>query len=170
MDAHGPGDGDVDEWLEPFLVVDPVAFGFQSVPAHNQVEKQVTEKHHGIPEEHAVGRRVEEYIEAAHGLTKVDQNEGHAHDQGGDGQKFSHDRNATIGLVVVQVIGQDHHHAAGGHPDEIGEVGDVKPPGDVPAHSRDAQPHLQLPQIKQKGRADAAEKDHNPHPIRFTSF
>ena len=104
------------------------------------------------------------------GWPKVHQDEEHAHDQRGDGQKLTQDGDLAVGLVVVQIVGQHHHHASGGHADQEGEVGDVKSPGDIPAHAGDAQAELQLLQVDQEADAGQAEQEDHPCPIPFTSF
>ena len=170
MDTHGPGDRDIDQRLEPPLVVDAVAFGLEHVPADHQVEEQVAVEHDGVVEQHAVGRRVEEHIEGTHGLPEVDQDQQQTHDDGGDGQEFTQNGNLAVGLVVVQIVGQHHHHAPGGDADQVGEVGDVKTPGDVAAHAGDSQTELELHQVEPEAGPDDTQKDDQPSPVPFISF
>jgi hypothetical protein len=126
--------------------VGAVALGFQCVPADHGIEEQVAVEHDSIIEQHGIGRRVKQHVQGPHGLPQVGQNEQQAHDDGSDGQKFTHNSDAAVGLVVVQIVWQDHHHATGGHTHQVGEVGDVKAPGDIPAHAGDTQTELKLHQ------------------------
>jgi hypothetical protein len=109
-------------------------------------------------------------VECPHGLPQVDQNEQQAHDDGGDGQKFTQNGDLAIGLVVMQIVGQHHHHASGGHTDQVGEVGDVKPPGDVPAHAGDTETELELHQVEPEAGTDHTQQDDQPSPVPFISF
>ena len=68
------------------------------------------------------------------------------------GQKLSQDGDPAEGLVVVQIVGQHHHDAPGGHADQKGELGDVESPGDIPAHAGDAQAEVQLLQVDAETR------------------
>jgi hypothetical protein len=137
-----PGDGQVDQRFQPPLVVGAVALGFQHVPADHDVQEQVAVEHDHVPEQHGVGRRVKNHVEHAHGLPEVHQDEEQAHGDRRDGQKFAQDGDPAEGLVVVQVVGQHHHHAPGGHTDQKGELGDVESPGHVPAHAGDAETEI----------------------------
>ena len=69
----------------------------------------------------------------------VNQDEKQAHDDGGNGQELAQNGNLAVGLVVMQIVGQHHHHSPGGNTDQVGEVGDIKPPGNIPAHPGDLQ-------------------------------
>ena len=44
----------------------------------------------------------------------------------------------------MQVIGQYHHDASGGHADQKGEIGDIKSPGGIPAQTGDTQTETEL--------------------------
>jgi hypothetical protein len=60
----------------------------------------------------------------------------------------------------MQIVGQHHHHAPGGHADQVSELGDVESPGHVPAHAGDTQTEFELPEVKQKADTDhAAQQD-----------
>jgi hypothetical protein len=71
----------------------------------------------------------------------------------------------------VQIVGQHHHHAPGGHTDQVGELGDVKAPGDVPAHAGDTETELELHQIEPEAGTDHTQQDDHPSPVvPFISF
>ncbi|VTR70884.1 hypothetical protein DESC_870040 [Desulfosarcina cetonica] len=170
MNAHGPGDGDVNQRFQPTLVVDTVALGFQHVPADHQVEEQVAVEHDGIIKENAVGCRVNQHVEGAHGLPEVDQDEEQAHDDGGNRQKLTQNRDLAIGFVIMQVVRQHHHHASGGHTDQVGEVGNVKSPRDVATHAGDTETELELHHVEAETGSDDTQKDDHPSPVPFISF
>ena len=170
VNTHRPGDGDVDQRFKPALVVNAIALGLQHVPSDDHVQKQVAVEHDGIVEQHAVGRRVQKNVERPHGLPQVDHDKQQTHDDGGDGQKFTQDGDLTIGLVVMQIVGQHHHHSSGGHADQVGEVGNVKSPGDVPAHTGDTETELELHQVKPEAGTDNTQQDNHPPPVPFISF
>ena len=55
---------------------------------------------------------------------------------------------------VMQIIGQDHHHRRGGHPDKKGELSDIETPGNVAAHAGDAEAGSQLNGVAETSDAD----------------
>ena len=69
--------------------MDPVALGFKDVPSDDQVDQQVAVEHQRVVKEDAVERGVQENVYATHRLTKVDQDEQHAHDQRCNGQELA---------------------------------------------------------------------------------
>ena len=72
------------------------------------------------------------------GTAHVDHDEQQAHGHRGHRQEFSQDGDPAEGLIIVQVVRQNHHHRRGRHADQVGELGDIKAPGDVPAQAGDA--------------------------------
>ena len=70
----------------------------------------------------------------------------------------------------MQVIGDNHHNTTCGNTHKKGEIGDVKSPGDVPAHARDLQTVQELINVGDGACAHYGEQKDNPQPIFFTSL
>jgi hypothetical protein len=70
----------------------------------------------------------------------------------------------------MQVIGQYNHHARCRHADEVGELADVKTPGNIPAQARYFEALEELDHVEQKPDSYDAEQKNNPSPIPIASF
>ena len=108
---------------------------------------------------------MEHDVEHALGLPEVHHDEQGAHDHGRHGHEFAEDDHALEFLVVVEIGGQDQHHGRGRHADEIGELRNIQPPGDLTIHARDAETALELVQIDKAAARDDAEQKEQPHII-----
>jgi len=82
---------------------------------------------------------VQDDVHGPHGLTKVYDNKHQTHGYGRNGQEFAQDGNLTEHLVVMEVIRQDQHYPSGRDTDQKGKLGDIKPPGYIPAHAGNTQ-------------------------------
>src|SRR5208337_2485612 len=148
VDADRPGNGDVDEELDPSGRGHVMAFAFQHVPADQDIEQEIAVQDEDIPKHDRVGSGVLEDVEHPVRPPHVHHHEGDTHDYRGHRQEFPQDGDPAEGLVVVQVVRENHHDRGGRHSDQIGKLGDVKAPGDVPAHAGDAQAGGELFQIE----------------------
>ena len=147
MDADGPGDGEVDQDLDPLGGRIPFLLRVQDGPADHDVQEEITVQDDHVPEKDRAGSGIKDHVEGPGRLPEVHDDEGEAHDHRGDGQEFPQDRDLAEGLVVVEVVGQNQHDRRRGHSDQEGELGDVERPGDVPAHAGDAQAVIQLAEV-----------------------
>jgi hypothetical protein len=86
-----------------------------------------------------LGIGVENDVEHPGEIAEIHHDKQPAHDDGCDGQELAQDGDPAESLVVVEVVGQNHHHTGRGHAHKIGELADVKTPGHIPAHPGDSQ-------------------------------
>ena len=63
---------------------------------------------------------------------------------------------------MVEVGGEHEHHSARGHADEVGELGDVQPPGDVAAHAGDGKADVRLEDVHDEAEAKDCAKEAKP--------
>ena len=162
VDGEGPDDGDVDEDLDPLRRLHVVAGGFKGDPADDDVQEEITEQNGHIPEHHGVRRGMQQHVESALRLPEVDHDEEHAHDHGTHGHEFAEDDDPFELLVMVEVGGEHEHHSACGHADEVGELGDVQPPGDVAAHAGDGKADVRLEDVHDEAEAKDCAKEAKP--------
>ena len=170
VDADRPRDGEVDEGLDPFGILDPFILGLQDHPAAEDVEEQIAVQDDHIPEQHGVGGGMEQNVHGPHGLAQVGDDEHQAHGDGRNGHEFAKDDDAAEGLVVMEIIRQHQHQAAGGHPDQKGELGDIHPPGHIPAHAGDTQAVVELLDIAETAHTHYGEQEEHPDPVPRASF
>ena len=82
-----------------------------------------------------------------------------AHADGGYGSKFSENGDFAEDFIVMQVIGQDHHDRRGGHAYQECQLGNIEPPGDIPAHAGDPQAEAELLEIEIGPEGDNRAQD-----------
>ena len=170
VDADGPRDGEVDDRLHPGRRRDALPVALQNRPAGDDVDQQIAVEDHHVPEEDRLGRRVENHVHRPVEAPQVHQDEGEAHDHRGDGQEFPEDGDLPEGLVVVEVVRHHQHHRRSRDTYEKGELGDVEPPRDVPAHAGDPQAVVKLLQVKEKTDPGQEQQERHPDSVSATSF
>ena len=170
VDRDGKRNGQVDKEIDPFRRVYLLPLGGEDHPAAQHVEQQIAPEHAHIPEQHGIGCRVKEHVEAAQRLTEVGHDEHHTHQQRGNGEEFPEDRNPPERLIIVNVIGQYEHHPSRRDADQEGELGDVEPPGDIATHAGERQTGEVLPQVADHRDGDKKAEKGKPHPVVVVSF
>ncbi len=115
-----------------------MALALQHVPADQDVQEQIAVQDDHVPEQDGVGGGVLDDVERPVGTAHVHHDEQQAHGHRGHRQEFSQDGDPAEGFIIVQVVRQNYHHGRGRHADQVGKLGDIKAPGDVPAQAGDA--------------------------------
>ena len=128
MDGNGEGNRNVNEDIHPFRRLDLFTFGGQDDPAADNVQSQVAEQHHHIPEQHGIGSRMENHVQAADRLADIGHDEHKTHNKGGDGEEFTENGDPAEGLVIVDIIGKNKHQSSGRNTDQEGKLGNIEPP------------------------------------------
>ena len=169
VDADGPRNRQNDDGLDPLRRRLTATLRAQRHPRDQDVEHQVAAEGHRVPEHHGVGRRVEKDVHDPVRSSHVDEDEGHAHDDRRDGEELAENGHLAERLVVVEIVGQDHHHRRRGDTDQEGELGDVEPPNHVPAHAGDGQTGGKLPEPADAAGADHHEEKRDPCPVGAVS-
>ena len=150
VDADRPRNREIDQGLDPGGRRDFPSITGQDHPAGNDVDQEITGQDDHVPEKDRCRLRMQQDIHHARWLAEINKNKKHAHDDGGNGQEFTQNGNLAEGFVVMQIVRQDQHDGRRGDTDQEGELGDIKPPGNVPAHSCDTQSVVQLLHIAEK--------------------
>jgi len=83
-------------------------------------------------------------VHGAHRLTQIHHDEKHTHEDSGDGKELAQNGQLSERLVVVKVVGQNHHHRRGRDTDQERELSDIKAPGNIPAEPRSGQTFVEL--------------------------
>ena len=170
VDADRPGNREIDQGPDPAGGRDFPSITGQDHPTGNDVDQEITGKDDHVPEKDGGRLRMQQDIHDAGWLAEINEDEQYAHDDGGDSQELTQHGDLSECLVVMQVVGQYQHNGRRSNTYQERELGDIKPPGNVPAHSRNAQTVIELVQIEENSYCHHHKQEDDPDPVSAAAF
>jgi len=135
VNTECPGDRNIGQEFDPFLIRHPFSLCRQYIPPHNNIQEEITVQNDHIPEQNRFGTGIHDHVQHPDRVTNVHENKQQTHDYCGNGQEFSQNGNFSKCFVIMNIIWEYHHNPSGGNTHKIGELGDIQAPGNIPAHA-----------------------------------
>ncbi len=138
MDRKCPENGNIYKVFNPFRRSHAHFVSFQSCPADNGIQHEITCQNSCIPEKNRVWSRVQDNVEYTMRLSHIHNNEKHTHDNGTNGEKLTKDNHTFEFYIVVEISRKHEHNSRRCNPYQIGELCNIKSPRIIPCQPGNA--------------------------------